>query len=359
MRSQTGADLPGLELGRLAPWISEHVPGAAAELNGTVVQARQIAGGRSNLTYEISDGTSTWILRRPPLGQRLATAHDMAREFTVMSALEDTAVPVPQVLALCKDDAVLNAPFYLMERVEGFPYRWENELTPLGSRRVRAISEQLVDALATLHAVHPDAVGLSSFGRAEGFLARQVRRWGKQLAACHSRDLRGADELHRQLTSRVEKVERAGTAPGIVHGDYRLDNVLLFSDRAAGEHTDTIRAIIDWEMATIGDPLTDLALMLVYGRCATQPAGHVITDAVLAPGFLSEDELIARYAEASHRDLSDFDIYIGLASYKLAAILEGIHHRHVNGQTVGDGFEGIGDCVAELIDSGLAALGNS
>jgi aminoglycoside phosphotransferase (APT) family kinase protein len=331
---------PGLDLSRLRPWLIATVPGVSGELS-----AKLIAGGKSNLTYEISDGTGAWILRRPPLGHVLATAHDMAREYRVMSALRGTGVPVPETYALCDDDSVLGAPFYVMELVAGRPYRFAAELASLGRHRTRAISQSLVDTLAALHAVDPQQVGLGDFGRPEGFLARQVGRWRKQLDASHTRDLPAAGELFTRLSTRAP----AGSTPGIVHGDFRLDNVLV-------DGQDRMAAVIDWEMATLGDPLTDLALMLVYGRLGQAGPAVAISDVMSAPGFLDESEVVERYAAGSARDLNDFGFYLALASYKLAGILEGIHYRYVHGQTVGEGFAHIGSLVEPLLDEGLTAL---
>jgi aminoglycoside phosphotransferase (APT) family kinase protein len=328
-------NLPGLDTDRLHPWL----PGASGELS-----AGLIAGGKSNLTYEVTDGTGTWIVRRPPLGHVLATAHDMTREYRVMTALQPTSVPVPKTIALCEDPQVLGAPFYVMEKVPGRPYRFVADLAPLGPERALAISRSLLDTLVTLHRVDPLAVGLADFGRPHGFLGRQVARWKKQLDASYSRDLPAADELHARLLADVP----AESATGIVHGDYRLDNVLV-------DGTDRLTAVIDWEMATLGDPLTDLALMVVYRRLGAMLPGTV-ADADSAPGFLSEDELIERYAAASPRDLSRFGFYLGLASFKLAGILEGIHYRYVHGQTVGDGFADVGEAIHPLLDGGLTAL---
>jgi aminoglycoside phosphotransferase (APT) family kinase protein len=336
----TAAVPPGLDLGRLAAWLPSAVPGAGAGLS-----ARLIPGGKSNLTYEITDGTSTWILRRPPLGHVLATAHDMAREYRVMLALRDTAVPVPLMLGLCQDQSVLGAPFYLMSRVEGVPYRRAEQLAKLGTERTRAISTSLVDTLAVLHGVDPARVGLADFGRPEGFLTRQVSRWKKQLDASYSRDLPAADELHSRLAADIP----AESPAGIVHGDYRLDNILV-------DDTDRLAAVIDWEMATLGDPLTDLALLLIYHRLGELPDSGAVTDVGSAPGFLSEQEIIARYAAGSARDLSRFGWYLGLAAYKLAVILEGIHYRYLHGQTVGPGFENVGPGIFPLLDAGLAAM---
>ncbi|MEU9858549.1 phosphotransferase family protein [Streptomyces sp. NPDC047974] len=341
MTGRTLATPSRLDLDRLGGWLTAHVPGAGTDLSATL-----IAGGKSNLTYRVTDGTSTWIVRRPPLGHVLATAHDMGREYRVTSALRDTEVPVPRTYGFCEDPEVLGAPFYVMEHCAGTPYRRAAELASLGEARTRLISQNLVDTLVTLHQVDPAAVGLAGFGRPEGYLERQVRRWNKQLDASYSRDLPAADELHRRLATAVPKE----SASGIVHGDYRLDNLLV-------DDHDRPTAVLDWEMATLGDPLCDLALMVIYNRLGkvVGDAGGVSTVA-RAPGHLTEAETIERYAAGSGRDLSRIGFHLGLAAFKLAVIVEGIHYRHLKGQTVGEGFDAIGKAVDPLLDAGLSAL---
>jgi aminoglycoside phosphotransferase (APT) family kinase protein len=341
----TATATPGLDLGALGAWFAEHVPGA-----GTELQATLIAGGKSNLTYAVTDGAHEWIVRRPPLGHVLATAHDMGREHRVISALQDTGVPVPRTYAMCTDPVVIGADFYVMQRCAGTPYRRAAELAPHGPERTRAISERLVDTLVALHAVDPDAVGLADFGRAEGFLGRQVRRWKKQLEASYNRELPAADELLKLLEQNVP----AESASGIVHGDFRLDNLLVDE----GDGSDRVTAVLDWEMATLGDPLTDLALMLTYHRLGANAEGSdiAVADVNLAPGFLTDREIVERYSRGSDRDLSQLGFYLGLAAFKLAAILEGIHYRYLNGQTVGAGFDRIGDAIHPLLDAGLTAM---
>jgi aminoglycoside phosphotransferase (APT) family kinase protein len=341
MTDELTTDVRGLDLDAFATFFDQACPGAASG----PLKARLIAGGKSNLTYVVGDGSTSWIVRRPPLGHVLATAHDMAREHRVITALRDTDVPVPATYALCEDPEVIGAPFYVMELVEGTPYRQAAELAALGPERTAAISRRLVDTLAALHRVDPAAVGLSDFGRPEGFLGRQVRRWKKQLDASRSRDLAGAEELHALLESSVP----ADAAPGIVHGDFRLDNLLVDSE-------DRVAAVIDWEMATIGDPLTDVALLLVYQRMAALDQGATVADASTAPGFLSNEDMLARYAEGSDRDLSAMGFYVGLAYFKLAVILEGIHYRFTQGQTVGGGFDTVGAMVEPLVAAGLTSL---
>jgi aminoglycoside phosphotransferase (APT) family kinase protein len=339
------ASPPGLDLDRLAAWLPAAIPGAVVAGGRDALTARLIPGGRSNLTYEVSDGEHTWILRRPPLGHVLATAHDMAREHRVISALRGSAVPVPRTYALCSDETVIGAPFYVMQRVAGTPYRDAAELRALGPERTRTISTRMIDVLAALHRVDPGSVGLADFGRPDGFLARQVARWRKQLDASRSRDLPGADELHARLAASVPEQ----SAPAIVHGDYRLDNLLV-------NDADEVAAVIDWEMSTIGDPLTDLALLVVYQRLGTLPLPAPVADATTAPGFLDQEEMVQRYVAGTGRDPARLGFYLGLAAYKLAAVLEGIHFRYQQGKTVGAGFERVGAVVVPLLEIGLDAV---
>nr|WP_307631204.1 phosphotransferase family protein [Streptomyces turgidiscabies] len=333
-------DLPGLDLGRLRGLLDGERPGL---VHGPLT-GRLIEGGRSNLTYAVTDGTTQWVVRRPPLGHVLATAHDMRREHRVISALYPTAVPVPRPVLLCEDDTVLGAPFYVMEFVPGTPYRTAGELAPIGAARTREVVLSLVDTLVELHAVDPAEVGLADFGRPEGFLDRQLRRWGKQLDASRNRELTGIDELQAALG---RALPHSG-APAIVHGDYRLDNVLIGAD-------DRINAILDWEMSTLGDPLTDLGLLVMYSMPLGAPDSPVSTTAE-ATGHPTPAELIERYAARSGRDVSAVSWYTAFAWFKLAVILEGIHYRYTLGQTVGAGFDRIGDLVPVFIEHGLTTL---
>ena len=333
------SELPGLDLDRFRRYFEQACPGeVSGPLTGSLV-----AGGKSNLTYIVGDGRTEWVVRRPPLGHVLATAHDMTREYRVMTALRDTDVPVPRTYTLCEDDSVIGAQFYVMERVQGTPYRKAADLEAIGRDRTEMISRRTVETLATLHTVDPAAVGLADFGRPEGFLERQVRRWKKQLDASRSRDLAGADELHALLAASIP----AQQTPAVVHGDYRLDNLLV-------DEQDQVAAVIDWEMATIGDPLTDVALMVVYHRLASLDTA--VADASTAAGFLDEEETIELYRERSGRDLSAMGFYVGLAAFKLAVVLEGIHYRYTHGQTVGEGFDSVGAAVEPLISVGITSL---
>ncbi|MEU4080781.1 phosphotransferase [Streptomyces venezuelae] len=336
----SSAPPPGLDPEQLRRFLDRERPG----LVSGPLEARLIEGGRSNLTYVVTDGAARWVVRRPPLGHVLATAHDMRREHRVISALHDTAVPVPRTLLLCEDDSVLGAPFYVMEFVEGTPYRTAAELAPLGAERTRAAVLGLVDTLVDLHAVDPEAVGLGDFGRPDGFLDRQLRRWGKQLDASRGRELAGIDELHAALGRALP----GSPAPTVIHGDYRLDNVLI-------DDTDRIRAVLDWEMSTLGDPLTDLGLLVMYSTPLDLPDSPISTTAT-APGHPTAAELVERYAARSGRDTSALPWYTAFAWFKLAVILEGIHYRWTLGQTVGAGFDRIGELVPVFIEHGLTTL---
>ncbi|MFI9271135.1 phosphotransferase family protein [Kitasatospora sp. NPDC052896] len=327
---------PGLDLQRLA----DH-------LGTGPLRAELIEGGRSNLTYRLTDGTERWVLRRPPLGHVLATAHDMTREYRVLTALHGSPVPVPRTVRLVTDSEVIGAPFYLMEFVPGTAHRSSAELAALGPERVRALADHLADTLVALHAIDPREVELADFGRPEGFLARQVQRWGKQLAASRSREVPGIDELAAQLAATLPE----SPAPTLLHGDYRLDNVLVGPD-------DRITAVLDWEMSTLGDPLTDLGLLVMYTQLAGRFAG-VIPGVALAPGFPSSAELVDRYARGSGRDVSAVPWYVAFASFKLAVVLEGIHFRYSQGRTVGAGFDRVGELVPRFVEHGLTALKES
>ncbi|GAA2438306.1 phosphotransferase family protein [Streptomyces macrosporus] len=331
---------PGLDPARLRAYLDRERPGLVrGELSAELIE-----GGRSNLTYRVTDGTSRWVVRRPPLGHVLATAHDMAREHRVISALGPTEVPVPRAVLLCEDDSVLGAPFYVMEHVAGTPYRTAEQLAPLGPERTRELVLGLADALVKLHSVDPASVGLDDFGRPAGFLERQLRRWGKQLDASRSRELPGIDELHAALGRRLP----VSPSPTIVHGDYRLDNVLVGAD-------DRITAILDWEMSTLGDPLTDLGLLVMYSSQRHVPGSPIATTRE-APGHPDARELVERYAALSGRDVSNIAWYTAFAYFKLAVILEGIHYRYTLGQTVGAGFDRIGALVPVFVDNGLTTL---
>ncbi|HEU5106968.1 MAG TPA: phosphotransferase family protein [Micromonosporaceae bacterium] len=331
-----------MDLDRLTAYLKINKPELLADGDLT---ARLIPGGRSNLTYEL--GTS-WVLRRPPLGHVLATAHDMAREHRVLSGLADSPVPVPRPLLLCADPDVLGAPFYVMERVAGTVHRSPGAVrAALGEPGAEALADDLVRVLTALHGLAPAQYGLADFGRPEGFLERQVRRWRGQLDASRSRPVEGIDELADRLGRLVPPTQRHS----IVHGDYRLDNCLVGADGR-------VAAVLDWEMSTLGDPLTDLGLLRVYWSigagivASPAPGSDAAGDSPLVP----PERMIAGYADSSDLDLEPLPWYVAFGYFKLAVILEGIHYRYTRGKTVGAGFETVGAAVAPLVAAGLAAL---
>lgn len=301
-------------------------------------------GGKSNLTYRFDAPGGQYVLRRPPLGRAISTAHDMGREYRVMTALQHTEVPVPRTVHRCENIEVIGAPFYIMEYVEGATFRTRDQLESVGAKRARRISESMIDTLVALHEVNIAEVGLADFGRPNGYLARQVRRWMAQLDATRTRDLVGLVELYNLLESHVP----ASGDGGLVHGDFRLDNLLI-------DGFDRVVATIDWELSTLGDPLADLGMLLVYQRVAEMGLDYVGADASRATGYLSEKEIVDRYTLGRARENVSLDFVIALSFFKLAAIREGIHYRYVNGQTVGDGFVTVGDTVPYLVNEGLRA----
>jgi aminoglycoside phosphotransferase (APT) family kinase protein len=292
-----------------------------------------IAGGRSNLTYLVTDGTDRWVVRRPPLGHVLATAHDMGREYRVLTALHPTGYPVPATITFASDPDVMGAPFYVMRFVEGTVHREPSSLVAL----VPSLIFDLVDRLADLHAIDYASVGLGDFGRPDGYNERQVRRWKKQLDLSRSREVTGLDSLHARLAAAPPPV-RQGT---IVHGDFRIDNAIAVGPRVVG--------VLDWEMSTLGDPLSDVALLLLYTADRT----------LAVPGHPGLDDMVSRYASRSGRDISDLRWYRAQAAFKLAVISEGIHFRFTRGLTVGDGFDRVGERVAPLAAMGHEFLGEN
>jgi aminoglycoside phosphotransferase (APT) family kinase protein len=311
-----------------------------------------ISGGKSNLTYRVASDAGEIILRRPPLGNILPTAHDMVREHRMLSALEGTAVPVPRTLYLGDAENGLGAPFYLMERVVGHICR--NELPPGYAETAadrEAIGHALVDVLANLHTVDPAEVGLAEFGRPAGFMERQLRRWSQQWEASRIEDLPALDALRDDLVRTLPEQR----AHSIVHGDYRLDNTVLHPTK-----TGRIVAVLDWEMSTLGDPFTDLGALLTFwsenGDADVLTAARIVAPVTAAPGFPSRAEVIERYARRTGFDVSDADWYQSFAFFKLAVVCQGIAARAAGGSMVGSGFDDAQRLVAPLVDAGRHTL---
>jgi aminoglycoside phosphotransferase (APT) family kinase protein len=329
----------GVNLDALRGFFAAHVGSAGGPLS-----AVRFEGGRSNLTYLITDGDGEWVLRRPPLGHVLPTAHDMAREYRVLTALHGTDVPVPRPIAFCDDERVLGAPFYVMSKVDGVVVRRGPDAAALTADEARRCSSALVEALVRIHELDYEAVGLAGFGRPAGYLGRQVRRWSQQWERSRTRSLPALDELGRRLAAAVPPE----SAAGVVHGDYRLDNLIL-APRDPGR----VAAVIDWEMATLGDPLADLGLLLVYWDPVSAGLTGGRHNVSANPGFMTADEITRLYARRARRDLGRLDFYVALAFFKLAVIAEGIHARYQAGLTLGEDFETVGASVPLLARAGL------
>ena len=328
----------GVDLPRLTKYLEETV-GLAGALHVDLIH-----GGRSNLTYRLTDGDRDWVLRRPPLGHVLPTAHDMAREFRVLDGLRHTDVPVPTPVLLCQDQGVLGCDFYIMERVEGPVLRDAEDTRSLAPSIAEASARHLVHTLARLHTASPAV--LEGMGRPEGYMNRQVSRWRRQWELSATRELTEVAELADRLARAVPEPQSVS----IVHGDYRLDNVILHPSY------DGVAAVIDWEMATVGDPLADLGLLLVYWDPLTENVTGS-THAISAnPGFPDQSTLADWYAQVSGLELGALDFYVAFEYFKLAVIAEGIHARHLAGQTVGSGFDRVGGSVPDLVRSGLARV---
>jgi aminoglycoside phosphotransferase (APT) family kinase protein len=338
-------EVDGIDSAGVGAWFTANVPGAQPPL-----RYEQIAGGHSNLTYRVTDAAGTeWALRRPPLGKTLSSAHDMGREHKVVSALGGTPVPVATVVGLCEDDLVNGAPFYVMDFVRGPILRGVSEAeTAFPDEDDRhEIGMRVADTLAAIHAVDPDAVGLGDLGRKEDYAARQLRRWYGQWEKSKTRELAAIDNVHERLSARIPPQQGAS----IVHGDYRLDNMIL-SD--SGE----VAAVVDWELCTLGDPLADVGTLMAYWPERGAAEISLGEPANLAPGFPLREEIAARYAEASGRDLSDLDFFIALGYWKLAIILEGVYARYAAGgygkAGSASGFEGFADLVVRIAEAAEA-----
>jgi aminoglycoside phosphotransferase (APT) family kinase protein len=328
----------GIEAAGVTAWLSAHAPDVAPPLRFSL-----IAGGRSNFTYTVTDSAGQrFVLRRPPMGPLLPSAHDMGREHRIMAALADSAVPVPPLVGLCTDEAVTGAPFYVMRFVDGLILREPESVEPVPEPVRMAAAESLIDTLAALHAIDPDAVGLGDLGRKEGYVERTIRRWRGQWEKSKTRDIPLVDELADRLAANIPA---AGPAR-IVHGDYRLDNTLVSPDDGS------VQAVLDWELCTLGDPLADVGMLLVYWA---EPDDEfaAVWSATAAPGFPGRKEVSARYAAASGRDLSEIDYYVALGYWKIATILEGVYARYASGAygDTDDSWKRYQDSVPKLAEA--------
>ncbi|MDN5859000.1 MAG: phosphotransferase family protein [Pseudonocardia sp.] len=344
------ASTPGADPVAVGAWLAVEL-GDPAWMQATLAP---VGAGRSNLTYRVDSAAGSVVLRRPPVGEVAATAHDMGREQRVISALAGTAVPVPAVLATSEGGPPVDAPCFVMELVEG--------VVPLGdlppgwatTRAERArVGAALVDVLATLHGVDPDAVGLSGFGRPDGFMARQVRRWMKQweqarpVLTAADVDAATVDELTALADHLAATVPRAQRAT-IVHGDYRIDNCLFATDDPG-----RISAVLDWELSTLGDPLADLGLLLVYWRQRHEEqewaAAQYLPSPTSLPGFPTRAEIAIAYGERSGLDLEPLHWYVAFGAFKLAVVLVGILARVRAGMVPASMAAGLEGSAAPLV----------
>ncbi len=345
-----GVSPAGLDIRAFDRWLSEHEPALRGD---GPVRATLLAGGLSNLTYRLDGAARPLVLRRPPLGHVLSTAHDMGREYRVLSALHGTRVPVPQPVLFEPDadaGAGVGAPFYLMERVGGVTLVSPADNAAWTPAELRELSLSLARTLAELHAIDPRAVGLDDFGRPDGFLERQMRRWATQYAGNRFRDLPDLDALLARLSESIPETR----STSIVHGDYRLDNALV----VRGPRGPRIAAVLDWEMATVGDSLSDIGLLGLYWELpeAVGDIATARTSVDVAAGYPAFPELLDAYAAARGIELPELGWYLAFAAAKLAIILEGVQLRHDQGETVGSGFDRVGELVPALAASGLRRL---
>ncbi len=306
----------GIDVAKVSGWLSDNVAGAQAPFSFQL-----IAGGRSNLTFLVTDDNGIrYVLRRPPLGHVLATAHDMAREHRIISAVGQTNVPVPTTLGLCTDESVNGAPFYVMNFVDGVVLDNAEKAELLDKSLRRSASFNLIDVLCELHDVDIDAVGLGNLAKREGYIERQIKRWSTQWENSKTRELPEIDEVVRLLSTKVPRQQDVS----IAHGDFRFGNVL--TDVTNGR----IAAVLDWELCTLGDPLADLGYIGVYWSDGPASALRA-NDPTPAGGFTTYDELVERYATKTGRDVSGVDYYVAFSCWRLAVISEGVYARYLHG----------------------------
>ena len=340
---RSGEELPAA---RLEDYLRSHLPGSPGPLT-----VRQFAGGHSNLTYLLRLGDAELVLRRAPFGNAVKSAHDMAREYRVLSKLWPVYPPAPRPLLFCDDPAVMDAPFYVMERRRGVIVRRQPPADlALEPPTARLLSTALIDALADLHALDYEAAGLGDLGKPDGYVARQVAGWVERFARSRTVDVPAMDRTARWLAARLPP----DTAPALIHNDFKYDNLVLDPDDLT-----RVVAVLDWEMATVGDPLMDLGTTLGYWVEAGDPpplrlAAMGPTD---LPGSLTRRELVDRYAERTGRDVADVLFYYVFGLYKIAVIVQQIYARYVRGHTRDPRFARLDGLVAVLAEQADRAVG--
>jgi aminoglycoside phosphotransferase (APT) family kinase protein len=318
------SDPAGINRALIDPWLARSVSGLTLPITYTL-----IAGGRSNLTYRVDDAAGhTFVLRRPPLGHLLPSAHDMAREHRIISALGPTAVPVAKALAFCDDPTISERPFYVMEYLDGLILRTQEEAELVSIETRGTISASLMEVLGDLHSLNVNDVGLGQLGKHEGYIGRQLARWHAQFTASKLREVPEVDIVFAQLSARIPMQQGVS----IVHGDYRLDNTMV---SAQGK----VVAVLDWEICTLGDPLADLGTLFVYSPEPGDPNPPLGFSPTMAPGFATKSEMLQIYADRSGLDVSSIDFYVAFGYWKLACILDGVYTRYKTGAMGNDGFD--------------------
>ncbi|MEX2207183.1 MAG: phosphotransferase family protein [Myxococcota bacterium] len=343
--STSDGDVRGIHAARVSEWLAKHVAGARAPFRFEL-----IAGGHSNLTYQVTgaDG-ELFVLRRPPLGAVLATAHDMGREHKIIAAIgAKTDVPVPPALGLCDDVSVNEAPFYVMRFVSGYVITDATTVAKLFTpEKRREIGESLVGVLARLHNVDPDAIGLGDLGRKEAYLPRQLNRWRTQWEKSKTRELPAMEEVHDALVAMMPEQQGAT----IVHGDYRLGNCITGDDAR-------IAAVLDWELCTLGDPLADVGYLMNNWAEPGEVGGSAAAAASpsAAGGFQTRAEVLAMYSSLTGRDASNVDYYRAFQYWRLAAIVEGVMARYLKGVMGGKADTGAFRTQIDNLASSAVAL---
>ena len=318
----------------LGAFLDEH----GTDGHGETPNVTKIGEGRSNLTFRVERAGRAWVLRRPPMGDLPETAHDMMREYRVLSGLAETPVRAPRPLVACPDAGVIGVPFYLMEEVAGVVIRGAPPEQFSEADRA-AIGLEMVDALAELHLVRPAEVGLGELGRPEGYTARQVERWSKQWTVMSTRPLPDVEAVRTWLEENVP----ATSSAAIVHGDYKLDNVVFAPEAPA-----RLLSIFDWEMATLGDPLADLGYLMMFWPEAHEDQIGGLPQPTQLPGFLPRSELIARYEQRTGFAMTDLTFYRTLALWKLAILTEGLYKRYLAGKADSDWFAILETAVPQM-----------